>query len=101
MEPHADRPLEPSADAATLQREAETLQREAALALLWCDVLRLQTVGRDDHFFALGGHSLQATQLMSRIQARWNLALPITRAAGVFHPELGQAATTTAAMAKP
>ena len=71
METHADRPLEPTADAATLQREA-------ALALLWCDVLRLQTVGRDDHFFALGGHSLQAMQLMSRIHARWNLVLPIT-----------------------
>jgi amino acid adenylation domain-containing protein len=52
-------------------------QREAALAPLWCEVLRLATVDRDDNFFALGGHSLQATQLMARIRAHWGLALPL------------------------
>ena len=44
---------------------------------MWCEVLRLQTVSRHDNFFALGGHSLTATQLVSRLQARWGLALPL------------------------
>ena len=48
------------------------------MAPIWCDVLRLSAVGRDDHFFALGGHSLHATRLMSRVRARWGAALPLT-----------------------
>jgi amino acid adenylation domain-containing protein len=40
---------------------------EALLAGIWCEVLGLAEVGMHDDFFALGGNSLLATQLLSRI----------------------------------
>jgi len=41
---------------------------ESALATLWCEVLGVTSVGRQDHFFDLGGHSLRAVQLVTRVQ---------------------------------
>ena len=41
---------------------------EEILAGIWCQVLRLPRVGRDDHFFELGGHSLLATQVILRLR---------------------------------
>ncbi len=41
---------------------------ETRLAREWAEVLRLPQVGIHDNFFDLGGHSLTAVQLVSRIQ---------------------------------
>ena len=41
---------------------------ERAIADVWCDVLRLQSVGPDDNFFDLGGHSLLLVQAQTRIR---------------------------------
>nr|AWX24484.1 non-ribosomal peptide synthetase [Streptomyces conglobatus] len=41
---------------------------ERALAELWCSVLDVDRVGRHDNFFDLGGRSLLATRLVSRIR---------------------------------
>jgi amino acid adenylation domain-containing protein len=38
------------------------------LADIWCDVLRRDSVGVDDNFFEIGGHSLLAMELLSRIR---------------------------------
>jgi amino acid adenylation domain-containing protein/non-ribosomal peptide synthase protein (TIGR01720 family) len=40
---------------------------EEAVAHIWKDVLGIERVGRDDKFFALGGHSLKAAQIVSRV----------------------------------
>lgn len=42
---------------------------ERALASIWADLLRLDRVSRNDSFFALGGHSLMAVQMMNRVAA--------------------------------
>ncbi|HEX2076321.1 MAG TPA: LLM class flavin-dependent oxidoreductase, partial [Longimicrobium sp.] len=43
---------------------------EAELAELWREVLRVPRVGRHDSFFALGGNSLAAVRLLTRVRGR-------------------------------
>ena len=50
---------------------------ECALAELWCEVLGLPVVGRNDDFFLLGGQSLQAGQLASRIRQRYGVEVSL------------------------
>ncbi|NYG35447.1 amino acid adenylation domain-containing protein [Sphaerotilus montanus] len=50
---------------------------ETLLACVWQEVLRLERVGRHDHFFALGGHSLLATQVVSRLRRQLGIELPL------------------------
>ena len=50
---------------------------ELAIAELWQEVLQSDPVGRDDHFFQVGGNSLQAAQLFSRISDRFQVRVPL------------------------
>lgn len=50
---------------------------ERHLAEIWCELLQVGRVGRDDDFFALGGHSLSAVQLSVRMRERFGIALAI------------------------
>jgi amino acid adenylation domain-containing protein len=50
---------------------------EAALAGIWAEILRLDRVGVNDDFLELGGDSLLATVLVSRVIERFALALPL------------------------
>jgi amino acid adenylation domain-containing protein len=50
---------------------------EEALATLWSEVLGAARVGARDDFFALGGHSLRATQLVSRVRGVFGVELPV------------------------
>jgi len=52
---------------------------EEVLANIWAQVLRLDRVGAEDNFFDLGGHSLMATQIVSRVreQCRVELAMRV------------------------
>jgi len=41
---------------------------EKTLAALWCDLLKVETIGRNDNFFNLGGHSLLVMRAVSRLR---------------------------------
>lgn len=50
---------------------------EEALVKIWAEVLDLNQVGVHDNFFDLGGHSLAATRVISRVVETFPLELPI------------------------
>jgi amino acid adenylation domain-containing protein len=50
---------------------------EEAMADLWRGVLGLDQVGREDNFFALGGHSLLVTQLVARAREAFGVEMPL------------------------
>jgi len=50
---------------------------ESDLAKIWGQVLGLDQVGIHDNFFDLGGHSLAATRIVTRVIEQFNLELPL------------------------
>jgi amino acid adenylation domain-containing protein len=62
--------------ASSQRREART-PHEAILAELFADVLGLPAVGIDDDFFKLGGQSLLAVRLISRVRAVLGVELSV------------------------
>lgn len=48
---------------------------EIKLAKIWSEVLRLEKIGVNYNFFEIGGHSLKATILISKIQKEFNTLL--------------------------
>jgi amino acid adenylation domain-containing protein len=63
---------------------------ELRLAQLWRELLRVERVGVDDNFFALGGNSLMIVRLISQINQRHQLSLRVVE---LFrNPTVGQLA---------
>ena len=50
---------------------------ESKLALLWQAILGVEQVGINDNFFGLGGHSIKATILASRIHKTFKLKISL------------------------
>lgn len=50
---------------------------EEAIAIMWQEFLGVDQVGIHDDFYALGGHSLIATQIISRLQSTFPIELPL------------------------
>jgi amino acid adenylation domain-containing protein len=50
---------------------------EESLARIWSEVLSLDRVGIHDQFFDLGGHSIAATRVVSRVIDRFKIHVPI------------------------
>lgn len=50
---------------------------EEKIAEIWSDVLDVKPIGVDDNFFDLGGHSLSATRVVTRIREAFDITLPL------------------------
>jgi len=52
-------------------------ETESVLCRLWGQILKVDRVGIDDDFFAIGGHSLLAAKLFSRLDEHFGRSLPL------------------------
>ncbi|HEX2203959.1 MAG TPA: condensation domain-containing protein, partial [Longimicrobium sp.] len=52
---------------------------EGVIAAIWAEALGVDRVGVDDDFFALGGQSLLATQVVSRLRDAFGVEVPLRR----------------------
>jgi amino acid adenylation domain-containing protein len=69
------RPLDAPA-ARRLLADAET-PTQKILSDIWKECIGITECGIDDNFFALGGHSLIAVQILSKLEKRTGLKLPL------------------------
>jgi hypothetical protein len=68
---------EPAAEAAVWAPPVTPVER--GLAAIWGEVLDMSRVGLHDDFFALGGFSLLATQVVARVRAAFGVDLSLRR----------------------
>ncbi len=61
----------------TQHYEPPRTEMEETLVRIWGDVLRVDRVGIHDNFFALGGHSLSATQVVARLRDALGVDVPL------------------------
>ena len=50
---------------------------EQAIADIWAEILGVKRIGVHDNFFDLGGHSLKATQVVSRLRKAFQSDIPL------------------------
>jgi amino acid adenylation domain-containing protein len=67
---------------------------EERLAQIWAEILQVDTIGTDDNFFDLGGHSMLALRMVARVQDTFAVDLFLT---AVFeHPTVAELAEAIA-----
>jgi nonribosomal peptide synthetase DhbF len=71
-------PPPPGACLDPARRQAPRNAAEELVAGIWAEVLGLDGVGVEEDFFALGGHSLAATQVLTRLRDSLGVDLPVT-----------------------
>ncbi|MGH9884961.1 MAG: condensation domain-containing protein, partial [bacterium] len=67
---------ERTADAA-VEHRAPVTETEQAIAQIWCGLLGISAVGLDDNYFGLGGHSLAAAEMTTRVRKHFAIDLPM------------------------
>lgn len=60
------------------RKPADDISVEDTLKEIWQEMLHLETVGLDDDFFEVGGHSLLGAQIFSSIEKRLGVNLPLS-----------------------
>ncbi|MFN8178104.1 MAG: amino acid adenylation domain-containing protein [bacterium] len=58
-------------------RVAPRTPTEKVIARIWADVLGIERISATDDFFGLGGHSLMAAQVLSRLQRALGVDVPL------------------------
>ena len=74
-----DRQALPKPDASQAQQDwvAPVTELEQQVAAIWADILGAERVGLNDHFFEMGGHSLLAMQVISRLRNLLGREVPL------------------------
>jgi len=67
----------PGTTADGVARREPATPEERAIAEVWAETLAVPVPGLDDDFFALGGHSLAATRIVSRLRSRLGVDLEV------------------------
>jgi acyl carrier protein len=52
-------------------------ETEKAIADIWSKLMKLERIGIHDDFFDFGGHSLMAMKMVSQIEERFGVTLPL------------------------
>jgi amino acid adenylation domain-containing protein len=50
---------------------------EEVLAGIWTQLLGIERIGINDHFFVIGGHSLMGTQMLSRVSSAFKVGISL------------------------
>jgi amino acid adenylation domain-containing protein len=56
---------------------APRTETEKAIADIWSKLMKLERIGIHDDFFDFGGHSLMAMKMVSQIEERFGISLPL------------------------
>jgi amino acid adenylation domain-containing protein len=74
-----DRRSLPVPDKSELEKEyvAPCTEVEKVLAEIWSEMLGIERIGKHDNFFEIGGHSLIAFQMLSRINKKFSINMQI------------------------
>lgn len=76
-----DRRALPSPDLVREQTREEFIaprnEQELAVAEIWKEVLKVETIGIRDNFFDLGGHSLMIVEILSKLKQRFETELSV------------------------
>ena len=67
-----------SAASSTKAIDAPRTVTEVVIAGFWCEIMNLSAVSIHDNFFDLGGYSLSATQLISKINDTYKIDFPLS-----------------------
>jgi thioesterase domain-containing protein/acyl carrier protein len=70
-------PAEPTAGTPRRQKRPLATEAEQRLAAVWSELLETRVEDGDDDFFAMGGHSVLAVRLMSEVEKRFGVRLPL------------------------
>ncbi|MGK4585152.1 phosphopantetheine-binding protein [Kitasatospora sp. HPMI-4] len=91
---HAGQPQVPSGNSESPEHNsprpdlASQAEVQRTVLRIWEDVLRLDGLNPDDNFLELGGHSLAASQIISRMREALHTEVPL---AAVFdHPTIAE-----------
>lgn len=77
----------PAQDSGHRQYVEPSTDLERTLAAIWSDVLKRPRVGREDSFFEIGGNSMLAVQLVSRMSSTLGVKMPVHQL--YENPEIG------------
>jgi acyl carrier protein len=72
-----DRAALPEPEAPSHEFVAPGTPMQELIAALWTDALQLERTGATDNFFDLGGHSLAATRVVTRLRDVLDCVVPV------------------------